>query len=241
MASVPPPEPPRAAEPPPEDNVVFLHPQEEVPANPHAGDYSPPRSPVASPPPVPAPVTGERAEAMSAFFDHTEKAFWREPVDTEPRALGTSIALAASGTFVGSLAWYGVSLAREYGVAEAGGLVLVSALLWIWYLTLPRQQQHAALLRMHASIAGWVDRRADPLQSRTRARTSFRRERDRLQAIRNERQRRINELGEAAYRHFRTGGLTPELQSIAQRVMAMEQQMMMQDQRVEQLLRERGR
>jgi len=176
-----------------------------------------------------------REVAASSFFTSAEPEFWEQGPDQEPRVVGTAVAVAAVAMLLAGLARYAWAMYRGYGVAEAGGLVLVSMLLWIGYLSLPSTQQHRALLRMHARLARFVDRRVDPLQSRTRDRLELRRERDRYRSIQDERSRRIAELGELAYRKFRTGALDPELQPHAQRVMGIEQQLLMQDQRLDQL------
>jgi hypothetical protein len=67
----------------------------------------------------------------------------------------------------------------------------------------------------------------------------LRRERDRYRAMRDERTRRVNALGEASYRSFRSGQLPPDLHPGAQKVLVMEQQMLLQDHRIEQLARPR--
>ena len=57
--------------------------------------------------------------------------------------------------------------------------------------------------------------------------------------MRDERTRRITALGESAYRAFRHGSLPADLQPGAQRVLAIERQMLSQDQRIHQLVHER--
>jgi hypothetical protein len=58
--------------------------------------------------------------------------------------------------------------------------------------------------------------------------------------MRDERARRINALGEGAYRAFRQGTLSADLQPGAQRVLAMEHQMLTQDQRIHGLVHDRA-
>jgi hypothetical protein len=175
---------------------------------------------------VPAPDRpAADGTGLPSWFDHEER---------EPRVVGTLIALAAIASLLGGLVWYALVLeANEGGGAEAGGLVLVAALLWVLYLSLPTEQHHRALLRRHERFSDRMDRFVNPLRAGTERRLTLRRERDRFRAMRDERSRRVGELGEAAYRAFRQGALDPSLAPSAQRVMAIEQQMLMQDQRLQ--------
>jgi len=148
------------------------------------------------------------------------------------RPTGLALAVLSVGLLVVAFVYYGISLSRGAAGAESGGIVVIAAFTWMWYLSLDRSQQHAPLLKLHRSVSYWLDGRVDPFRERTESQLHLRRERQRFDAMRDERSRRINELGEAAYRNFRRGELAPELARNAQRVLAIEQQMLLQDARV---------
>jgi hypothetical protein len=95
------------------------------------------------------------------------------------------------------------------------------------------------MLRRHTRIQRLVDRRATPLRERTEGSMTMRREKGRYRAMRDERTRRVTALGESAYRSFRRGTLPAELHDGAQRVMAIERQMLSQDQRIHSIEQER--
>ncbi|MCW2927399.1 MAG: hypothetical protein JWM86_1367 [Thermoleophilia bacterium] len=180
------------------------------------------------------------------FFGDGPSA-WLEDADDEshvpidrPRIVGTLLAGGAVAMLVIAWAVWGLAMYRGSGGAEAGGFILLAMLLWVWYLSLPRTKQHAFMLRRHAAMQGLVDRRVTPLRERTEGQLTMRRERDRYRAMRDERSRRIASLGEGAYRSFRHGTLPAELQAAAQRVLAIERQMLVQDSRIHQLADERG-
>ena len=156
---------------------------------------------------------------------------------THVRVKGTLLALVAMLSLAGGWAWIIAAMVRGSGGAEAGAFVLVAMLAWIGYLSLPRTDQHAALLRIDRRIATWLDRGVNPLHARTTGTLAMRRERERYRAMRDERTRRIAALGEGAYRTFRRGQLPVELGVHAQRVLAMERQMMLQDHRIHELMR----
>jgi hypothetical protein len=156
-----------------------------------------------------------------------------------PRVVGTMLAVGAVAMLLAGWAVWGVGMYNGAGGAEAGGFVLLAMLLWIWYLSMPREQQHAFMLRRHTSIQRLVDRRTSPLRERTEGQLAMRRERDRYRAMRDERTRRVTSLGEGAYRSFRQGTLPVELHPGAQRVMAIERQMLTQDHRIHSLDAER--
>ncbi len=158
---------------------------------------------------------------------------------TQPRVVGTMLATGAVTMLLAAWAVWGVAMYRGAGGAEAGGFLLISMLLWIWYLSMPREQQHAWMLRRHEKVKGLVDRRVSPIRSRTEGHVTMRSERARYRAMRDERTRRVNDLGEGAYRAFRHGTLPVDLHSGAQRVLAMERQMLAQDQRIHGLMQER--
>lgn len=201
-------------------------------------------APGAVQPPEPAPVPRmDPDNPFGNFFDDGPSAWLADdddddPHDGQPRVVGTMLAAAAICMLLVAWVVWARAMYLGAGGAEAGGFVLLSMLMWIWYLSLPREQQHRSLLRRHEAIAAVVDRRAAPLRTRTEGQFAMRRERDRYRAMRDERTRRVTALGEASYRSFRRGGeLPPELHPGAQRVLAMEQQMLLQDHRIEQLAR----
>jgi hypothetical protein len=163
----------------------------------------------------------------------------RVVIDT-PRVVGTAVAGGAILMLVAAWTVWGLAMYRGAGGAEAGGFLLLALLLWVRYLTLPRVRQHAAMLRWHVRVQRLVERRTEPLRERTEAQARRRRERDRYRAMADERARRVTALGEGAYRSFRQGTLPADLHPGAQRVLAIERQMLTQDQRIHQLERERG-
>jgi hypothetical protein len=156
-----------------------------------------------------------------------------------PRLVGTLVAVGAILMLAAAWTVWGLAMYRGAGGAEAGGFLLLALLLWVRYLTLPRAKQHAAMLRWHARMQRLVERRTEPLRERTEAQAQRRRERDRYRAMADERARRVTALGEGAYRSFRQGTLPADLHSGAQRVLAIERQMLTQDQRIHRLEHER--
>ena len=240
------------------DPSAASHDDAPVPPNVHAHEYQqppvlplrPPGSsgmpsqPAAVEPVLDSPgagfeqnVLGEWVPAPSgAAADGTGLPSWVDLDDHEPRVVGTMIVLGALVSLVGGFTWYGFVLhANEGGGAESGGLVLLASLLWVLYLSLPTEQHHQSLIRRYERLCARMDRFVNPVRAGTERRIKLRRERDRFRAMRNERSRRVNELGEAAYRSFRAGTLDPTLSPNAQRVMAIEQQMLMQDTRLAKL------
>ncbi|MCW2974219.1 MAG: hypothetical protein JWN72_2492 [Thermoleophilia bacterium] len=183
------------------------------------------------------------------FFSDGPSAWLEDEVDgdddsvelTHRRVKGTLLATGAIG--FGAIAWGWViaAMVRGSGGAEAGGFVLVAMVLWLIYLSLDRTDQHAPLLRIDRRVAALLDRSVDPLQARTTGSMALRRERDRYRAMRDERTRRVEALGEGAYRSFRRGQLPEELQTNAQRVLAMERQMMLQDRKIHDMVADRDR
>ncbi len=161
------------------------------------------------------------------------------PEITQPRVVGTMLAAGALAMLAAAWAIWGVAMYRGAGGAEAGGFVLLAMLLWIWYLSMPREQQHAWMLRRHEGMRRLVERRVSPIRRRTEEHVLMRSERGRYRAMRDERSRRVEALGESAYRNFRQGTLQPDLHAQAQRVLAMERQMLAQDQRIHGLVQER--
>ncbi len=161
------------------------------------------------------------------------------PEITQPRFVGTMLAAGAVMMLLAAWAVWGVAIWRGAGGAEAGGFLLLSMLLWIRYLSMPREQQHAWMLKRHMRVRSFVERRVSPIRTRTEGHVVMRSERGRYRAMRDERTRRINSLGEGAYRMFRQGTLQPDLHAGAQRVLAMERQMLVQDQRIHGLMQER--
>ncbi|MCW2956214.1 MAG: hypothetical protein JWO69_1083 [Thermoleophilia bacterium] len=235
----------------PDDNVVRLpfDAPATMAANPRAHDYEGveqfERPPSAGPTPVQRqPPTTDRDNPFGDFFADGPSA-WLEDADEDSeedvptdrvRIVGTMLALGAALMFVAAWAVWVRAMVRGSGGAEAGGFILLGSLFWIWYLALPRAKQHRALLRLHTRIASLVDRRVTPLRTRTEGQLALRRERDRYRALRDERNRRIAALGEGAYRAFRMGRLPVEMQGQAQRVMAMERQMLVQDHRIKSIV-----
>lgn len=212
-------------------------------------------APPAAPPPhgiVPRPdqlVPPERDpdNPYGDFFSDGPSA-WLEDTDEDsdvpldrPRIVGTLLACCAIGTMLGAWVVWGIAMYRGFGGAEAAPLLLVSMLCWLRYLALPRSRQHAFLLRRHAGLQRLVERRTSPLRERTEGTLSMRRERTRYRSMRDERTRRVAALGEAAYREFRQGRLPQALHQGAQRVLAMERQMLIQDHRIQMLQLERQR
>lgn len=179
------------------------------------------------------------------FFGDGASAWLEDDVEdegpeiTSARIVGTMLAAGAVMMLLAAWVIWGVAMYRGAGGAEAGGFLLLSMLLWVWYLSLPREQQHAWMLRRHEGVKRIVERRVSPIQARTEGHVMMRTERGRYRAMRDERTRRVNALGEGAYRAFRQGTLQPDLHAGAQRVLAMERQMLNQDQRIHGLMQER--
>ncbi len=181
------------------------------------------------------------------FFADGPSAWLVDDADDEPeielktpRIAGTLLAAGAISLLTVAWGVFGYAMYRGAGGGEAAGFLLLGGMLWIWYLMLERPRQHAALLRWHHRIQRLVERRVEPLRERTEGQLLLRRERDRYRAMADERTRRINALGEGAYRSFRQGTLGGELQAGAQRVLAIERQMLVQDQRIVGIERERA-
>jgi hypothetical protein len=179
------------------------------------------------------------------FFSDGPSA-WLEDEDDEeqipldkPRIVGTALAFGTIAMLVAAWAVWAHAMYEGAGGAEAGGFIMLAILLWIWYLALPRTKQHAWMLRRHVGVQHFVERRATPMRERTEGSLTMRREKGRYRAMRDERTRRINALGEGAYRSFRQGTLPADLHAGAQRVMAIERQMLSQDQRIHGLELER--
>jgi hypothetical protein len=194
---------------------------------------------------VPPPRVGDNP--FGDFFSDGPSA-WLEDEDDEetipldrPRILGTLLAFGAIAMLVAAWAVWAHAMYQGAGGAEAGGFILLAILLWVWNLSLPRPKQHAWMLRRHEGVRRLVERRANPLRERTEGSLTMRREKSRYRAMRDERTRRINSLGEGAYRAFRRGQLPADLHAPAQRVMAIERQMLQQDQRIHGLQLERHR
>lgn len=232
-----------------------LHPRDPSgPSVPHQGEHAAdPASEVRASVPAfgshgPVPMPGELEPPRTVtdnpygdFFSDGPSAWLEDDPEHEvsidqPRVAGTLLAVGSLLMLGAAWAIWTAALVRGAGGAEAGGFLLLAMLLWIWYLSMPRTQQHGVLLRLDQRAAGFVERRFAPLQRRTEERMSMRRERDRYRAMRDERTRRVTSLGEGAYRAFRRGELPAELQSQAQRVMAMERQMLLQDHRIRTLV-----
>jgi hypothetical protein len=193
---------------------------------------------------IPPPVVNDNpfgdffSDGPSAWLEDEHEDEDRVPID-RPRILGTLLAAGAVTMAIAAWAVWGVAMYRGEAGAEAGGFILLAMLLWVWYLSLPREKQHAFMLRRHNAMRGLVDRRSRTLRERTEGAMTMRRERERYRAMRDERTRRVNALGEGAYRAFRQGTLPADLHTGAQRELAMERQMLQQDQRIHALEQER--
>jgi hypothetical protein len=254
---VPPVTPPAAASEDP-SSVVPLHPRGVDPADPRvqelrrrAAEIEAALPPFASHGPlpqqhelVPPPRVDDNpfgdffADGASAWLEDDEQDEDEVQLD-RPRLVGTALATGAVLMLIAAWAVWGIAMYRGSGGAEAGGFLLLSMLLWAWYLSLPRSKQHAAMLRWHVRVQRVIDRPVAPIRDRTEGQLLMRRERDRYRSMRDERTRRVTALGEGAYRSFRQGTLSPELQAGAQRVLAIERQMLAQDQRIHGLVQER--
>ncbi len=176
---------------------------------------------------------GDRMPIGDFFDDDTPAVNWTfDEADREPRVVGTILAAASLLLLVAAFVVYGIELRSGASGALAGGVVVLAMITWISYLSLQREQQHDVLMAWHRRISDRIDRRARPFSDRTRTQLSMRRERDRFRAMRAERNRRINELGEVAYRMFRSGDASAEIVEHGRRVLAIEQQMLMQDARM---------
>jgi hypothetical protein len=198
---------------------------------------------VVPPPQQLQPPQPIRTNPFGDFFSDGPSA-WLEDEDEDSldavvhgsRLLGTLVAAAAILLLIAAWAYWGYGMYRDAGGAESAPILLVAMILWIRYLTLPRDQQHRALLVRQRAISDFVERTARPIRRRTEGTMAVRSERDRYRAMRDERQRRINALGEAAHRTFRNGQLPAELHAPAQRVLAIERQMLVQDSRIHELV-----
>lgn len=195
--------------------------------------------------PLPAPedapvVVGDNP--FGNFFGDGPSAWLEDDLDDdefgdEPRMVGTLLAAAAITLMISAWVIWGAAMYEGAGGAEAGGFVLLSLIVWVVYLSLPKQQQHRRMLRSHERVSAIIERRVNPLRSRTEGQLKVRRERGRYRSMRDERTRRVTALGELAYRGFRHGTLPAEMHTAAQRVLAMEQRMMLQDHRLHELAR----
>lgn len=197
-------------------------------------------APPGTAPPAGGFITNQRGERIPVgdFFSDLplDSSGWvSELDDREPRVMGTMVASSSVIFMVAAVVVYALELSKGANGAVAGGFVVLSSMLWVSYLSLPRDQQHDTLLAWHRGVSDLLDRRIDPLRQRTQAQFVLRKQRDRARAIRDERGRRVSELGEVAYRQFRTGSGDPLLAEHARKVMAIEQQMLLQDARIEDL------
>jgi len=240
---------------PPLDAPIPLHPAAQLDAHAdalraRAAEVTANLEPFGSHGPVPQPheLVPPPRDARNPFGDFFSDgpSAWLEDEDEvdgvmidQPRVVGTTLAVGAIVMSLAAWAVWGRAMYEGAGGAEAGGFVLISMLLWVWYLSLPRSRQHRTMLQWHERISSFIDRRVSPLRSRTEGQLLMRRERDRYRAMRDERTRRVNALGEGAFRAFRQGTLPIDLQSGAQRVLAMERQMLEQDRRIHELVDER--
>lgn len=213
---------------------------------------------VPSPDAAPAPGTGSGVTvqpwadprdrgAYVNVLGETVPAGWDDPVpvpreldvDREPRYMGMFASLLGMACWLLSIGWWGAALVRNTPPALAGGFVLLSMVAWVWYLTLPVSEQVPSISRWWNGLSARIDRRVLPLRASAGYGMVLRRERERLDHMRRERARRIGDLGEATYREFRRSGVPESLVPQAQRVIAIEQQMLLQDARVGKLGRER--
>jgi hypothetical protein len=233
---------------PDSDNVVYLRDHqhgEGAPADAGAAQGAPPPTgmPIGVDPHAAAEgyewstnVLGERVRVPVGTVEAQPMLSSYDEHDGESKIVGTMVAATAGVVFAGGLLVYALALRNGSGGADAGAFVLAASMLWIWYLSLDPSQQHRRLVGAHRRTSNAIDRRIVPLRSRTERQLGLRRERDRAMAMRRERSRRVSDLGEAAYRLFRAGTLDADLASHGQRVLSIEQQMLLQDQRVSGLL-----
>jgi hypothetical protein len=193
--------------------------------------------------PVPGELEPPERDPENPFGDFfgDGPSAWLEDEDSseehsdQARVAGTLLVLATAAMFSAAWGVFGVALWRGAGGAEAGGFILLGLLCWIWYLAMPRAQQHRAMLRLHERLRNTIERRAERVSSKTGSQLQLRRERERYRAMRDERSRRVAALGEAAYRAHRTTSLPDDLHVAAQRVLIIEREMLLQDHRLQQL------
>lgn len=152
----------------------------------------------------------------------------RRPTGTVALALTIVLLAIAIGAFA-------AFMQRGYGQAQSGIFVLLAAFCWIWYVSMSEDQHHPSVMRQYEAFNRFVDARVEMLRRRTGLEMEMRRQRERFDTMRGERLRRIQDLGEATYRMFREGAAPPPLQSQATRVLSIEQQMLVQEQRLSQL------
>ena len=245
-AGAPPPAQPPAQEPQPAQQHVPAHhqgiPVPGTPVPPEGGGH------VAHPPHEgqlqPGQYVNVLGEVVSdeGYFQGLPRSFFDDDEelddDHEARPLGTLVLLVTLALLVVSIVVYVRSLQAGSGGATAGGFVLLAAIAWVGYLSMP-DQQSPRVMRRWKRLSDRIDRRIQPWRSRADVGIAMRRERERYQSMRMERSRRVGDLGEASYRAFRAGTLPPELAAQAQRVIAIEQQMLLQDARLHELVARR--
>ena len=154
----------------------------------------------------------------------------------ELRPAGSFAIFLTFAMLAGAIGWYA---ADQDAAALAGGCILIAALTFIWYLHLPPPQQHPGVIAGYDRLGDAIDRRVEPLRRQAGVNLTLRRERERYDNMRRERTRRVNDLGEAAYRYYRSGVLHPDLNAHGHKVTGIEQQLLMQDQRMHKLQEQR--
>jgi hypothetical protein len=188
---------------------------------------------------APSRVSTIHGEEFDRFFAETDEA----PVVSQyhPDSISWLILTVCTVLVLVSFGWFAAATQEQAGGAEAGAFILLSATMSCWYLSRPKSQQHAFVVHGYGRYAALIDNRIDPFRARTELGLELRRERERSGTVRKERSRRVNALGEAAYRLYRAGMLDPTLIEHAQRIELMERHMLVQDAKVNELLEQRAR
>lgn len=191
--------------------------------------------------PVAAPrrigqIHGEDFDRVFAGSDETPA-----PSSFRPDSISWLILLVSTLLILIAFGWFAAATQEQAGGGEAGAFILLAATMMCWYLSRPRAQQHGFVVQGYGRYAQLIDHRVDPFRARTELGIQLRRERERSGTVRKERARRVNDLGEAAYRLYRAGMLESTLVEHAQRIELMERHMLVQDERVNELLEQRAR
>ena len=145
-----------------------------------------------------------------------------------PRIAGNMLIGTAFCLVAVALGSYAAGLA-----AEAGGFILVAGIAFIIYLMLPPEQHHARVMVPWLRFHAWMDEHTSPIAVGVDRARSVRRERALLQAMKDERTRRINALGELFYRALRSDGYQDQIAGAADRVRRIEMQMLDQERRLD--------
>lgn len=177
-------------------------------------------------------VLGEPVAARYRLLTEEPPVLYRSPYRPLATALLLLVLLLIASAF--GVVYAGLA-------AEGGMLVLIAAAVAVAALAGVDPDHASPLGRGYDSLAEWVDRRVDPLRRRADIELTLRREREVFEKMRRERARRVGELGETAYRQFRAGQLPESLRPHAERILKLEQHMLMQDDRMHRLTKKRDR